>query len=236
MRTPKILKFLFAIIGIIGLGFTIAAMFGTGIFDSGGISLAMAGIAYTGLTDTAFDDFEPNDGDENMGGFGQVAYLALRSHISGYPTIPAPSVPTGLDELVALTGDFSFNTGKHFIKVLVAPGSLFASPESQGEYPGAKSFAIKGGFSIPGMKGKQRAMARILNNSYGILIVPEEDGTRMCYGSELHPLHFTPKGDSGKKAADTKRFDVEFTTDSFVPGYTYNGTIILDGETLPAVS
>jgi len=236
MRTPKILQFLFGIVGIIGLVFMVASFFQAGIIDPGHTSLAFAGFAFSGLADTAFDNFEQNDGDENMGGFGQVAYLALRSHISGYPTIPAPTVPTSLDELVALTGDFSFLTGKHFIKVLVAPGSLFASPESQGEYPGAKSFAIKGGFSIPGMKGTQRAMARILNNSYGVLIVPEEDGSRMCYGSELHPLHFTPKGDSGKKAADTKRFDIEFTTDSFVPGYTYNGTIILDGETLPAVS
>jgi hypothetical protein len=235
MKSSKITKILFIMVALIGTIFTIVSMF-SGIFDSGAMSLATIGFAFSGIADTEFDTFEPNDGDENMGGFGQLAYLALRSHVSSYPAIPQPDDPTTLEELVALTGDFGFNTGKHFIPIFVAPGSLFASPESQGEYPGAKSFAIKGGFTIPGMKGKQRAMARIFNNSYGYLVVPQEDGTRMCYGTELHPLHFTPKGDSGKKAADSKRFDVEFATDSFVPGYTYNGVIVLDGSTLPAVS
>jgi hypothetical protein len=235
MKTKTIMKTAFGLIGIIGLLFTIASIFSFGP-DFGAMSMATIGFAFSSLSDANFNAMEANDGDENMGGYGQVAYLALRSNIATYPTIPEADEPTTFEELVALEGNFTFHSGKHFLKILVAPGSLFVNPESQGEYPGAKSFALKGGFTLAGMKPKARAIARILNNSYGVLIIPEEDGTRMCYGTELHPIHFTPKGDSGKKAADTKRFDFEFAADSFVPGYTYNGSIALDGETLPPIS
>jgi len=233
--SQKILKALAFMLSAICLVFvTIGILNGSFMDVAGGLSLATIPFAFTNLAEIT--SVEPNDGDENMGGFGQVMYIGLRSHIATYPTIPAQTTPATMDELVALQGSFTFATDKNFIKVFVAPETLSVDPESQGEYPGAKSFRLKGSFIIPGMKGTQRAMARILNNSYGVVVIPEEDGTRMCYGTELRPVHFTPKGKSGKKAADTKNFEYEFVTDSFVPGYTYNGTIVLDGTTLPAVS
>ena len=76
-----------------------------------------------------------------------------------------------------------------------------------------------------------------LNNNFGVIIIPQEDGSRLVFGDELRPLQFTAiKGDSGKTAKDPKKFDYEFKTDSFTPGYSYDGPIELDGVTIPALS
>lgn len=173
------------------------------------------------------------DGDEDMGGYGVTAYLGLYSHIETWPTIPAN--PTTMAELVTLVGNFVMATNKHFIKVKLAPNSLELNPESQGENVGQKSFNIKGSFIFAGSKSEQRAYARMLNNASGCLIIPDGN-ERICVGSEDRPITFKPKGKSGKKATDAKEFVYEFETDSFVPGYTYNGTVILDTETLPEIS
>jgi hypothetical protein len=174
------------------------------------------------------------DGDEGMGGFGSVGYLALRSHIKTYPTLPAN--PTNDDELVTLNGNYVMMAGMYFIKIYYSPDSINLDPESQGENVGGKSFQPKGKFFIAGFNNKPRALARILNNSSGVLIFIDDDGTRISIGTQQRPVTFKPKGKSGSKAADAKGFECEFTTDSFVPGFTYNGEIPLSGETLPAVS
>lgn len=174
------------------------------------------------------------DGDEDMGGFGSVAYFALRSHIASYPTLSDD--PTTLDEMVTLDGSYTMNTNKHFLKIYMNPDSVSANPESQGDGIGNKSFGIKGGFMIAGFSDNVRGAARLLNNASGILIFVNEDGTRTAFGTEQRPVTFKPKGKSGSKAADAKGFECEFTTDSFVPGYTYEGEIVLDNETLPGVS
>jgi hypothetical protein len=234
MKTPKILQILFIILGVGMLAFSAFQLI-HGLFDPTSAGLSLANFTLASIADSELTTFEMTEGEENMGGFTQVAYLGLRSHITGYPTLPSEESTT-LEELVALVGDYSFAADKHFIKILAVPGGLQLNPESQGEYPGAKSFKLSGSFIISGMRAKQRAIARLLNNCYGVLIIPEEDGTRLNIGTQMRPVHFTPKGKSGQKAADTKVFEFEFTTDSFVPGYTYNGVIALDGETLPAVS
>ena len=233
MKTPKIFKFLFLILGCLMAGFCIVQMI-NGIFDPVSLGLSLANFTVANIQDSDLAEWEMQDGEENMGGFGQVMYLGLRSQITGYPDLPDD--PTSFDEMVTLDGSFTFSSGKHFIKILAAPKSIQITPESQGEYPGTKSFALNGKFTIPGMRNTQRAIARLLNNSYGVLIIPQDDGTRLCFGTENRPVHFTPKGDSGIAPADNKRFEFEFTTDSFVPGFGYNGTIPLDGETLPVIS
>lgn len=255
MKTHKILSILTAFLFSVVIGSFASAVVDAQVMVAGHnmlpaiISGGLFGLAWIPFTpvgslcnfvigsilDEEFDSIEMADGEENMGGFTQVAYLGLRSHITAYPTLPDDNATT-FEDMVALVGNYTFASNKHFMKILCAPGGLELNPVSQGEYPGAKSFNLKGKFIIPGLGAKNRAFARLLNNSYGVLIIPEEDGTRIAIGTQLRPVHFLPAGKSGIKAADTKIIEYEFMTDSFVPGYTYNGTIPLDGETLPVVS
>ena len=241
MRSTKILRGLGIMAGIIILILGIALpSIAAGHLCIYGSSLAIgtATFAFSAITDQSLTDMGvAADGEENMGGYGMVCYLALRSHIAGYPTAIAAEDATTLEELCKLTGSYTFLTDKHFLQIEVAPESLYVNPVSQGSSPGTNSFQLTGGFTINGMKGKHKGVARILNNCYAILVIPNDDGTRTAYGSELRPLSFkSVKGESGKKAADAKKFDYEFVTDSFIPGYTYEGDIVLDGVTLPAIS
>jgi len=174
-----------------------------------------------------------NDGEEHMGGNGVVAYIALMSEIATWPS--EDSSPSTLDETVLLSGNFAMVAGKYFIKVLVPPNTLTDDSEGQGE-PGGRSFKNKGIFKLPGKDATNRGLARRLNNARGVIIIPNDQGYRILYGSETHPVQFMPSGVSGSNAADFRGFEYNWECDSHAPGHTYNGTIPLSGSTLPAIS
>lgn len=201
-------------------------------FLTGATGIGIAGMGFGNVV------FPPNgigyaDGDENMGGFGVTAYIALASDISAWPI--EYSAPDSLEKMVKLHGNFAMVAQKYFLKIQVPPDTISNDPEGQGE-PGSRSFKNKGEFFIPGLDSETRGLARRLNNSRGVIIIPTDDGFRLLIGSENRPVQFMPSGKSGKKASDVKGFVFNYENDSFAPGYTYNGSIPLSGSTLPAVS
>lgn len=235
MKSFKIISVLCLILGVTLMLGSGISMLDTGIqlpdFLMGSTGVSTAAIAFGSIV-------MPNqtgyvDGEENMGGFGVVAYLALASDITGWPT--EATAPTTLAEMVILTGNFTMDTNKYFLKILVPPDTLTNDPEGQGE-PGGRSFKNKGKFFLPGFDSENRGLARRLNNSRGVIIIPTDDGYRLMMGSETRPVQFMPSGKSGTKASDAKGFEFSYENDSFAPGYTYNGTIALSGSTLPAIS
>jgi hypothetical protein len=102
---------------------------------------------------------------------------------------------------------------------------------------GGKSYAPKGEFFIPGIEPQSMGLARLLNNKFGVVVLPDADGKhRIWVGTGSLPCEFKPSGDSGAKAADVKGFKFEFSTDSFAPGWIYEGPIPLSGSTVVGVS
>ncbi|MEI7597274.1 MAG: hypothetical protein WCK02_16110 [Bacteroidota bacterium] len=174
------------------------------------------------------------EGTENMGGFGSIAYLGLRSHINSYPTESTDH--SNIENLAKLVGSYGFNLGKQFIKMDCIPTTVGANSESQGEYVGSQSFKPKGVYMISGTGAQVRGYARLLNNSYGVVILTNDNGERIAYGTEQRPARFKSTVMEGEKPSDAKALKVEFETDSFVPGYIYEGDIVLDGIILPGVS
>lgn len=231
-----------AIMMVLAAGF--AAMTAIGFFDAGmvahsltspevaipgGTSLA---IAFTGVSLTSPIGYQ--DQTEQMGGFGIVAYVVLHADVETWPTEKA--APTSLEDLVELEGNIVMKSGKKALKVLIQPNSGDFNPESQGS-AGFKSFLTKGSFMIPGLNEKSRGLARLLNSSWGAVIIPERDGqSRIMIGTELDPVVFSPKGKSGKASADEKGFVFEYEAPSHAPGYTYNGQIPLSTGTVVPIS
>jgi len=180
--------------------------------------------------------FPDVDGREAMGGYTSVAYLAFKSDIATWPTEPNIETATNVSQLAKLLGSFIMAEGKFFYKVMVKPGTSQFQPEGQGEV-GGKSFKPKGQFFIPGIDDDSMGLARLLNNKFGVLILPDQDGKhRICVGTEALPCEFKPTGDSGQKAADTKGFTYSFETDSFAPGWIYEGPIPLSSGSVVGVS
>jgi hypothetical protein len=236
MKSFKIISFLCLILGIVLMAGAGLSMIDTGIHlpgflfgSSGSVIAVMSFASVTMPTDTGFED-----GEENMGGNGVIAYIALFSDISVWPA--ELTTPTTLEQMVALSGNFTMKSQKYFIRVTVPPDSLSDDNDTQGE-PGGQSFKNKGVFKIPGKDGTNRGLARRLKNSMGIIIIPNEENYRICYGTEFHPVRFSIGGKSGLKAADYKGFEYNWECDSNAPGHTYNGSIPLSGAiTLPAIS
>lgn len=235
MKSNKILLVLCLIIGttlMVGSGLNMyVADLNLPDFFVGTSGVSVAVMSFASVTMPQTTGYE--DGDENMGGFGVVAYLALHSDIATWPQ--EYTDPNTLEKMVKLHGNFAMVAQKYFLKIMVPADTLSNDPEGQGEI-GGRSFKNKGKFFIPGFDGENRGLARRLNNSRGVIIIPTDDGYRLMIGSENRPVQFMPSGKSGMKAADAKGFEYSYENDSFAPGYTYNGSIPLSGSTIAAVS
>ena len=250
MKTKIILMFCFALLATVFTCFGVSEAFSlapqiasdglsahSGQFASDVLSPGLVGginyaFAWGSLVMPAQAGYE--DGVENMGGFGILAYIALYDDIDVWPT--EVETPTTLAEMVELEGNFTMKASKYFLKVYVSPNTLDLNPEGQGE-AGGRSFKPKGSFLFPTFSATNRGLSRRLNNARGVLIIPDDTGNfRHLLGSETRPVFFKPSGTSGKNAADPKGFNFDFDCDSFAPTYTYNGTIALNGETLPVIS
>jgi hypothetical protein len=206
--------------------------FGTAALSGKALMVVMFSINLSTLGQPA--DAKYVDGSENMGGFGMVGYLAIRSHIATYPTLDTTGAT--LADLVQLVGNYVFNSNRHFIEIHFVEDSIKVTNESQGEHPGGSSYKISGEGFIAGTDTTRRGLARLLNNSYGVVILKREDGTRIAFGDYERPVSFKVTVDEGQKAADKKGLVVTFSGNSFVPGYEYYGTIPLSGSvTLPAI-
>lgn len=176
------------------------------------------------------------DGRESMGGYTSIAYLALINDIEGFPSEPDVETIQAVIAAAKLTGAYTMKQDKYFYMIRVKPRSIQFTPEGQGEV-GGKSFKVRGSFMIPGIDDESMGLARVLNNRYGILILPDPDGkNRINIGTNALPCEFSATGESGQAAADAKGFTFNFECDSFAPGWIYNGAIPLSGSTVGAIS
>lgn len=221
---------------VINPGYFVAPLMGFNVMGVLGVIKMPAGALFFNLTNMVAGDVTPDDVEENMGGYSNTAYIALLPWITTHPRLPNVDTATTPEELVTLLGTYVMESGKYFMKVTLPPKRQQSQPESQGE-DGSKSFNPKGNVFVPGTSDENTmGLMRILNNAQGIVIMVNHKGKRIQFGDELHPVTFMPKGDSGVAPADANGFTLEFTTDSFAPGYKYNSTIILDSGTLDPVS
>jgi hypothetical protein len=242
MKTSrKIFIALLSMLAIVAITVCAGTFIDSGTFDLfSGIMAAgsiKASVFFMGINMTTLgqpDDLEFTEGSENMGGFGMTGYLALRSHIDTYPTEDTSNTDVG--SLVKLIGSYTFITDRNFITLDFVPGTVKVTPEGQGEYVGGKSFRIKGEAFLATTGINQRGYARLLNNSFGVLILIRDDGSRVAFGTYQRPLEFKTSPDFGGKAADKNGILISFESDSFVPGYEYYGDIVLSGSTLPSIS
>lgn len=209
---------------------------GAGFAHMQGLIKLPAGILmlnFGAITSLATPDI---DGREAMGGYPSVAYLALLDDIETFPTEPDVETITTVAAAAKLTGTFDMKAAKYFYTVRVKPRSIQFTPEGQGEV-GGKSFKVKGSFFIPGIDDDSMGLARVLNNRYGVLVIPDPDGqNRICIGTYNLPAEFGATGASGQAAADAKGFTFNFECDSFAPGWIYNGAIPLSGTQIDPLS
>lgn len=180
-----------------------------------------------------FHDLEWENEPENMGGFQIGCYIGICRDIESYPTLTAN--PSTDEEAILLQGNYTMKADKSFIYMYTTPDTLTLKPENQGEVDG-KSFKIKGELFYPGTKAECMAFARKINNARGVVIAVDTDGERVVVGDKGHPVYFTPNLDWGKKAADRRGMTITFESDSFCPGYKYNGAIPLSSGQVDTIS
>lgn len=161
----------------------------------------------------------------NMGGFTNVAYLGISTHISAWPA--PPTTITSMGDQALMTGDFTMVSGKKFIKIYVSPGTFGLDSEPQGETDG-KSFRVKGELFFPGTKKECLGLVAALKNARGTIIaIDSNSGDQIMVGTKDNPLYFSPKVSFGKVAADRRGATIAFECDSNVPAYIFDGVIPL---------
>lgn len=199
------------------------------------IQYIMANNSIIPIDTIGLSDFEMSDGEENMAGMTERIYLALKSHISEWPKLKDD--PQSLEDLVTTEGDFVMKEDKFFIKLDILRHSGGVTPENQGEDKG-HSFLNKLEFKLRGATKAQAAgLARLLNNSSGVVLAIDNDGNRIQIGDEDHPAYFKPTADTGKTPTDRSEWTYSVEADNFCPTIHYVGAIPLDGaESVPPLS
>ena len=95
---------------------------------------------------------------------------------------------------------------------------------NQGEIEG-QSFAQSGEFFRAGSKKEFAALARMINNVPGYLILQDMDGNQIMVGQKGLPCHVKPDYEGGQKRADRRGFKLTFSCDAVAP-IIYLGTPI----------
>jgi hypothetical protein len=180
-----------------------------------------------------FDSLLHTPGTDNMPGLAQRAFFAFADDILTWPTVTDPA--TDAAGRVRLSGNFVMKTDKEFFEAYCTKNKGNVKAEIQGETD-CKSFKVSGKLFYPHTDENARAAAADLKNAPIVAIFLEPSGDRIVVGSQLNPAEVKPSINYGESVTGEKGLILEVEADSNVPGYTYNGTIILSGSTEPAIS
>ena len=183
----------------------------------------MPPIDYTNLTG-------PNGQEDNLGGSQQIVYYAP---IRDFDTIIAPvplATATTDAELVNISTDHIFSTGKMFLTAYTTEDKGELDYEVQGDPDG---FSVKpvAKFFYPGAKEEILAFIAKAKNDQFIFMFPLADGTVLQVGSEQFPARIKPKWNSATNSAGVRGAEIEVTQIVASSPVIYSGVI----STTPAV-
>lgn len=128
------------------------------------------------------------DGDDNMGGLRTIAYWALHTDFTAYPTPDAPTRAdaTNIADLVTITTAPTFKSGKGWKKLYNTEDTGMVDSNQQGEKDG-KSFLNKIKLFHPGAGAQVMGLLAYINNAGCIFIGVDAEGKKRLVGSEHYP-------------------------------------------------
>lgn len=208
-------------------GINISPFVITPILAAGGILMPKGVLAANfNIGDLSFNDL--SDGNGNMGGLRTTVYFAHPDDISSFPS-PLTTGSFGDGVKLNPTPGIVFNSGKGFKQFYMTIESGGLKDEAQGEYDG-KSYKNTGTYFYPTTKAKALELAAYLNNSNGVWIFVEADGTKRVVGSPDLPAKCNASTDTGIAAADRRGVTIEVNANNVAPAYIYEGAITLESE------
>ena len=154
-------------------------------------------------------------GGENMGGF--------RNRVLFYPDHMMKTTPVLIEDPQS-TEELALAEGAYeFIDPVNKPIAMYATDktvgmkaENQGELDG-QSFKQTGELFHPGMATELAAIARLLNNCPGSLVLRTPEGEQIMVGQPGLPVYLKPSFDGGTGRADRRGMSFTFEADSYVP-------------------
>ncbi len=162
-----------------------------------------------------FGPLKQNCGTENMGGFKNRLLFYPACAVSAVPTLS--DAPASALELVQAVGAFTFKeTTDKPIFIYATDKTVKYSAESQGDLDG-KSYKIDIEFFHPGMKSEAAALARVVNNTPGYLVLENPEGKQFIVGQPGLYCYVSSSFDGGQNRSDRRGFKFTATADSFCP-------------------
>lgn len=172
----------------------------------------------------------PNGQEDNLGGSQQKVYYAP---LRDFETIQAPeplATATTDAELVNISTDHVFKTGKMFLTMYTTEDQGMADYEVQGD-PDGKSVKPVAKVFYPGAEEAILAFMAKAKNDQFIFLLPLADGKVLQIGSEQFPARISPKWTSATNSGGVRGAEIEITQIVASSPVIYSGTI----STTPAV-
>ncbi len=166
--------------------------------------------------DFPFDSVNWAMGSDNMGGVSTTIYLIPAECVKA---MPGPA--GGTDDTNLAEGQFELEDGAKWVEVYATYESPGIKSAAQGSHDG-HSYKVTGEFFHPGETADMARLARAINNTPCLYVVPDNEGKRRLIGTPTHPCVTSVSHDTGKKAADRKGWTIKFET-SAVASHVYLG-------------
>lgn len=172
-----------------------------------------------------FNDLLWPDGQDNIGGTQVNHYYAPLVTFQYLPTVP--DVPATLGEMVTISEDVEFYTGKKFLKIYSTLDTGKVADKLVGEFDG-KSFEHSFEWFFPGTMDQALALISKFANSNMIFIASEANGQKRMIGTRKFPAKLAMADvDTGAKTSERKGIKLRVESRGITPAPIYTGSIPL---------
>lgn len=165
------------------------------------------------------------DGLDNDAGILLEVYMAKMADVVAWPE-PNIATAANLKELVTVTTDITFATGKKFHRVgcTLEKGGLIS--KGTGPYK-TKSAESELTIYYPHSKEEFTGLVRLIQNSDLGFVIPERTGKKRLFGSKTTPAYLLEwEETTGSKPGDDRGWMLKFKTSGKM-NYFYEGEIQL---------
>ena len=161
-------------------------------------------------------------------GIRPAVYVAPKSWITTWPTLPITAEGATMGDLVKYKGNFTMALDKKWIKIDAFTKKSSFSCESQGEDP-SKTFLNKVSLFYPGTDEDASGFCRQANVDQLVFLVFQRDGKCRVFGSEFFDSAIKPSLSSGEGDTGTGGTTIEIECTDLCPAPFYPGEIVVDG-------
>lgn len=179
-----------------------------------------------------FEALLREDGSNNDAGLVEIHFYAPKSFFRYIPEPTSHELATNNSEVVTISEDFVFHTGKFWLPVYCTLGTGELKSKQVGERDG-KSYENTADLFFPGSKKEGAGFFEVMKNTNILMLIRERDGAVRVLGSARFSAEIKEnEHTTGKEITNRKGFTYQVRSEGRYAPY-YEGDILTQEGIIP---